>query len=70
MQRGWEGFEEEFDRVVPRDRPEYAEVKRDLLREPIFSSKVHRRMTETFSGKKTADEMFDEIRRESERRPQ
>ncbi len=36
MARGWEGFEEEFDRIVPRHRPDYEEVKRDLLREPLF----------------------------------
>jgi len=67
---GWEAFEEEFDRIVPRDRPDYADVKRDLLREPIFNRKVHRRMTETFAGKMTVEEMFEEIQRDKERKPQ
>jgi tetratricopeptide (TPR) repeat protein len=66
---GWEAFEEEFDRIVPRDRPDYADVKRDLLREPIFNRKVHRRMTETFTGKMSVEEMFEEIQRDKERKP-
>ena len=37
MKRGWAGFEEAFDEIVPRDRADYAAVKRDLLCEPIFS---------------------------------
>lgn len=56
-ERGWPGFEEEFDRIVPLDRPDYADVKRDLLREPLFLAKVHRRMSEEFTGQKTADDL-------------
>jgi hypothetical protein len=67
-ERGWLGFEEEFDRVVPRSRPDYADVKRDLLREPLFIAKVHRRMSEEFTGQKTADEIWDEILREHHRK--
>jgi tetratricopeptide (TPR) repeat protein len=63
MNDGWAGFEKEFDRLVPRDRANYADVKRDLLREPIFNTKVHRRMAETFTEKKPAQEVFDEILR-------
>ena len=70
LRRGWEGFEEEFDRIVPRDRPDYADVKRDLLREPLFSMKAHRNMVESLLGRKTIDEIFDEMARESERKPQ
>jgi hypothetical protein len=70
MKSGWAGFEEEFDQIVPRDRPDYSDVKRDLLREPVFNTKVHRRMAETLTGKKTAEEMFDEILRERQRKPQ
>jgi hypothetical protein len=46
MERGWEGFEEEFDRIVPRSRADYEDVKRELLCEPIFRLKVHRRLAE------------------------
>jgi hypothetical protein len=42
--RGWAGFEEEFDRIVPRSRADYVKVKRDLLREPVFSLKAQRNM--------------------------
>jgi hypothetical protein len=35
---GWEGFEQEFDRIVPRDRPDYADIKRDLLCETMFKT--------------------------------
>jgi hypothetical protein len=31
MMGGWTAFEEEFDRIVPRDRPDYGDIKRDLL---------------------------------------
>jgi len=61
MKRGWAGFEEQFDRVVPRDRPDYADVKRDMLREPIFSIEAHRNMAEMVLGRKTVDELFDEM---------
>lgn len=68
MKRGWAGFEEAFDRVVPRARPDYADVKRDLLREPIFGIEAHRNMAEVVLGKKTVDELFD--KRALHREPQ
>ena len=67
--RGWPGFEEEFDRIVPRGRPDYADLKRDLLREPLFTAKVHRRLSEAFTGARTVDEICDEIFKEHERKP-
>lgn len=70
MEHGWQGFEQEFDRAVPRDRPDYADVKRDLLCEHIFNRKVHRRLTDLFTGKATVEEVFDEIKRNGERKPQ
>jgi tetratricopeptide (TPR) repeat protein len=70
MKRGWAGFEEEFDRIVPRDRPDYADVKRDLLCEPIFSVKAHRSMADMVAGNKTVDELFHEMAREQEKKPQ
>lgn len=62
--RGWEGFEEAFDAIVPRTRPDYAEVKRELLREPIFSPKVHLRMARLIAGEATATEIMEEVARE------
>ena len=70
MKLGWPGFEAEFDRIVPRDRPDYADVKRDLLCEPIFSIKAHRNMADMVRGNKTVDELFDEMTREQEKKPQ
>jgi tetratricopeptide (TPR) repeat protein len=70
VQRGWPGFEEEFDRIVPRERPDYADVKRDLLCEPIFSIKAHRNMADVVLGNRTVDELFDEMAREKEKKPQ
>ena len=70
MKRGWAGFEEEFDRTISPGRPNYADIKQDLLREPIFSVKAHRRLAETVSGRKTVEEMFDEISQEGTRKPQ
>jgi len=70
MERGWAGFEEEFDRIVPRERPDYADVKRDLLREPIFSIKAHRNLADAVLGRKTVDEIFDEMDRQREQKPQ
>lgn len=58
MERGWTGFEEEFDRIVPRSRADYAEVKRDLLCEPMFSVKAHRNMAELVADVKTIDEIL------------
>jgi tetratricopeptide (TPR) repeat protein len=60
IERGWAGFEEAFDEVVPRARPDYGEVKRDLLREPAFNPKVHERMSRVFLGQSTVDEMLEE----------
>jgi hypothetical protein len=42
MKRGWAGFEEAFDRIVPPDGEDYAAIKRDLLREPVFNMQAHR----------------------------
>lgn len=70
MKRGWVGFEEEFDRVVPRDRPDYAEVKRDMLCEPMFSLKAHRNLADAVLGNRTVDEIFDEMEQEQEKKPQ
>ena len=50
LQRGWAGFEEEFDRIVPRDRPDYEQVKRDLLREPVFSLMAQRNLARGFKA--------------------
>ncbi len=65
MERGWAGFEEAFDEVVPRTRPDYGHVKRDLLREPVFNSKVHERMSRVFLCQLTVDEMMQEVTRGS-----
>lgn len=61
--RGWPAFEAEFDSIVPRSRPNYADVKRDVLRSPAFSIKAHRNLTDAFLGDRTVDEIFDEMRR-------
>lgn len=66
MKRGWAGFEEEFDRIVPRNRPDYAEVKRDLLCEPMFKMRVHGRITDLVLGKRTLEEILDEIEQQRE----
>jgi tetratricopeptide (TPR) repeat protein len=70
MKDGWAGFEVEFDRVVPRDRADYADVKRDILCEPIFDTKAHRNMADAVLGRKTVDEIFDEMARRREQKPQ
>ena len=62
--RGWEGFEEAFDAIMPRTRPDYAEVKRELLREPIFNPKVHLRMARLIAGKATVSEIMEEVARD------
>lgn len=67
MKRGWAGFEEEFDRIVPRDRPDYADIKRDLLCEPIFHMKAHRNIADLALGRKTIDEILDEEPRPTQR---
>jgi tetratricopeptide (TPR) repeat protein len=69
LTRGWAGFEEEFDRIVPRARADYAEVKRDLLREPIFNRKTHQNMADALLGTKTFEEIWDEIARKSKQKP-
>jgi hypothetical protein len=66
MTQGWAGFEEAFDRVIPRSRADYADVKRDLLREPVFSIEAHRNMAEMVLGKKTVEEVFDQMARQRE----
>ncbi|HWB85250.1 MAG TPA: hypothetical protein VG675_13985 [Bryobacteraceae bacterium] len=68
MKRGWAGFEEEFDRVIPRDRADYADVKRDMLCEPVFSIKAHRNMADAVLGNKTVEEIFDEMAKQQERK--
>jgi tetratricopeptide (TPR) repeat protein len=71
MDRGWVGFEEEFDRIVPRDRPDYAEVKRDLLREPLFNMRAHRNMARMMVGDESVDDVLAEIFGDTEeRKPQ
>lgn len=70
MKHGWEGFEEEFDCIVPRNRPDYADVKRDLLREPVFRLRTHMNLAELVLGDKTVDELFDEIERGQVKKPQ
>ena len=59
---GWAGFEEEFDRIVPRDRPDYEQVKRDLLCEDVFRMKVHRNMARAFlASTGRSDETFEDV---------
>lgn len=76
MERGWPGFEEEFERIVPRNRPDYEQMKRDILCEPIFSAKVHRNMTRAFmastgnSEETFEDVMNDIFKNRDERKPQ
>ena len=55
---------------MPRDRAYYADVKRDILCEPIFSMKAHRNMADAVLGRKTVDEIFDEMARKQEHKPQ
>ena len=66
LNRGWEGFEEAFDAIVPRSRADYVTVKRELLRESIFRAKVHLRMSRIFLGETTVKETMEEIKRESQ----
>lgn len=69
MKRGWQGFEEEFARIVPRSRAGYADVKRDLLCDPVFSMKAHRNLADAVLGTKTVDEIFDEMEPQREKKP-
>lgn len=62
MKRGWEGFEEEFDRYLPRDDPRYWQVKQDLLCEPIFNAKVHCEMSAVITGEVPVDEMIQRLK--------
>lgn len=57
---GWAGFEQVFDEIVPRDRSDYEAVKRELLREPIFSPTVHSRLARAFLGQAPVDEILRE----------
>lgn len=69
--RGWAGFEEEFDRMASRDRADYADVKRDLLCEPIFNIRNHRNMADAALGRKSVDEIFYEMTKQcEEQKPQ
>ncbi|MBV8807126.1 MAG: hypothetical protein JO033_00510 [Acidobacteriaceae bacterium] len=62
LERGWAGFEEEFDHIIPRDRPDYEQVKRDLLCEPIFSIKAHRNMARAFmAGTEASEETLEDV---------
>ncbi len=61
LEHGWAGFEEAFDSIVPRARPDYAAVKRELLRETIFSPVVHLRMSRIYLGETTIEETLKEI---------
>ncbi|MGA2877292.1 MAG: hypothetical protein ABSE82_17390, partial [Nitrososphaerales archaeon] len=61
INRGWAGFEEAFDAIVPRTRTDYADIKRDLLREPIFNRRTHLNMSRVMSGKATTEEVWEEI---------
>src|SRR5579871_703599 len=70
MRSGWVGFEEEFDRIVPRDRPDYADVKRNMLCEPMFSMRAHRNMADAVVGNKTVDEIFEEMEQKREKKHQ
>jgi hypothetical protein len=70
MACGWRGFEEVFNQIVPRTRPDYAQVKRDLLREDIFRTKVHQRMSRIFLGQSTIEQVMEEVRRDRSQKPQ
>ena len=70
MKRGWAGFEEQFDRVVPRNRPDYAAVKQDMLCEPMYNIKAHRNLADAVLGNRTVDEIFDEMEQERHKKPQ
>lgn len=66
MDRGWSGFEQEFDRIVSRDRSDYERVKRDLLCEPMFQMKAHRNLARAFMAEmqlsdETVEDVFDDI---------
>jgi hypothetical protein len=57
--RGWAGFEDAFDSIVSRGRADYVKVKRDLLREPVFSLKAQGnmlRLAKAFTSGSTPEE--------------
>jgi tetratricopeptide (TPR) repeat protein len=58
---GWEAFEVAFDQAIPRSRPDYAEVKRNLLRDPKFSFKTLKALADLMTGKKTILDILDEL---------
>lgn len=60
LENGWPGFEEAFDEIVPRTRSDYADIKRDLLRESIFNRRVHSRMARVVLGKASVEEVLQE----------
>jgi len=60
---GWAGFEEAFDAVIPRNRADYADIKRDHLREPIFNPRVHSIMARVVLGEAIVDEILEEASR-------
>jgi tetratricopeptide (TPR) repeat protein len=66
LTRGWAGFEEALDAIVPRTRSDYSSIKRELLREPIFNPKVHSRMARVFLKKLTVEQALEEATQESE----
>ena len=48
---------------MPRDRADYADLKRKLLWEPIFMTRVHHRMAQLYLGKATIEEVLEEVDR-------
>lgn len=68
FEEGWPGFERAFDEVIPRARPDYADIKRELLRESIFNPQVHSRMARSVLGITSIDEILDEINKPPEER--
>jgi tetratricopeptide (TPR) repeat protein len=70
IKRGWAGFEEVFDLVVPKTRADYTEVKRNLLRERVFSLKVQRnmlRLAKAFLSAKTPEAQQAAVQAELEK---
>lgn len=68
LDRGWAGFEEAFDEIIPRTRHDYVCLKRELLRESIFDPKVHLRMSRVLLGEITIKEALEEAARDKARR--
>lgn len=64
LNRGWAGFEEAFDKVIPRTRPDYTSLKRELLRESIFNPRMHLRMSRVLLGEITIKEALEEAARD------